>query len=243
MKNYVKKYKTHDVPDGAAHYNADNGCFYNKDKTRIAHSVHDAGEWFDITVTSAALAAIELPEQDLPDWDDAPEWADRLVGIKEFLYWGSAEYYSEVGFYKISGDASKFNHGGLTLGDFELIEMRPIAIEDKEWDGKSFVKAGQECRYAKVGSDNWTNCIVKFSERNCTIIVVSVDGVDKALELPMRFLPIKTAAEIEQEALDKTAFINWVQLSISGIHEDDFNEHEIAACLYEWRLDMPKGEG
>ena len=83
MKNYVKKHAGHDVPDGAAHYNDKNRCFYNKDKTRYYNTECVGNGWTDLNFKAYAENSTELPEQDLPNWDDAPEWADRALSHGE----------------------------------------------------------------------------------------------------------------------------------------------------------------
>jgi len=59
------------------------------------------------------------------DWDSAPEWADRIIGMQCFRYWANAKRYAEVGFFKMSNGSTKFQRGMTTIGEFELIEMRP----------------------------------------------------------------------------------------------------------------------
>ena len=57
-------------------------------------------------------------------WKDAPEWADRLMGFKGFMYWCSVVNFSETEFYRISHEKRKFSTDTFTIGDFKLIEMR-----------------------------------------------------------------------------------------------------------------------
>lgn len=75
------------------------------------------------------------------DWSKAPEWADRVMGIKSYKYWCNVSRYAEFNFYSCSGEYSIFMIGETTIGDMELIEMRT-----DEW------KKGEE-RMDQVGQN------------------------------------------------------------------------------------------
>jgi hypothetical protein len=58
-----------------------------------------------------------------PDWKDAPEWADLLMQLGLEYYWCNVEQFTLAapGYNNIKfGGESK-----LTIGDFQLVEMRP----------------------------------------------------------------------------------------------------------------------
>mgnify|MGYP003690448411 CR=1 FL=1 len=68
-------------------------------------------------------------------WEYAPDWADRLMGFKGFMYWCSVVNFSETEFYKISHEKRKFSTDTFTISDFKLIEMRPEQPElDIKWE-------------------------------------------------------------------------------------------------------------
>ena len=198
-KIYVKKHKGHDVPDGAAHYNDKNRCFYNKDKTRYYNTECVGNGWTDLNFKAYAENSTELPEQDLPNWDDAPEWADGVALApwnNDLMLWFNGDKYQYI-------DALKTD-SVYAMEDDNFIEYhmkRPIAIEDKEWDGKGS-KVGKRVRATAVSSNEWENCLVKFCDKHSDIVVVRFDGhsEDTPLRLPWRFLPLKTAEELEREA-------------------------------------------
>ena len=271
MKNYVKKHKGHDVPDGAEKFLAFHHFLDQPDRHEFYRWVGDSPEYFDYDDKKWAVIsskanydkAIELPEQDLPNWDeqkdlnavwiedkepdricdlsdwyelfgeyyrnlsdsykiekgsdmitvhkrpiaiantpnwdDAPEWADGVALApwnNDLMLWFNGDKYQYI-------DALKTD-SVYAMEDDNFIEYhmkRPIAIEDKEWDGKGS-KVGKRVRATAVSSNEWENCLVKFCDKHSDIVVVRFDGhsEDTPLRLPWRFLPLKTAEELEREA-------------------------------------------
>ena len=269
MKNYVKKHKGHDVPDGMAYFNEDNHCFYNEDRSEYIYAFVIAGGRQCVSDTMAADAAIELPEQeqDLPKWDDAPEWADRLIDIgadrmrvwtdcEQYMYVANGEHYhfrselrqnetrtfSEVGLIEmrpiaetvIPATETVFRNNKDTLGPYEVA---PIAIEDKEWDGKGS-KVGKRVRATAVSSNKWENCLVKFCDKHSDIVVVRFDGhsEDTPLRLPWRFLPLKTAEEVMREMFILDCF-NATPLGKTDSYTEMFGN------MFDLGFTAPKGEG
>ena len=241
-KNYVKKHKGHDVPDGATHYGpkADDypEGFYNINKPSFFCIESD--EWIDDVYL--ADNAIELPEQDLPNWADAPAWADRALSHGEGEPWK----FSDGEFFDCGNTIfGKVKHGGpsvgatewSSVGDFALCEMRPIAIEDKEWDGKGS-KVGKRVRATAVSSNKWENCLVKFCDKHSDIVVVRFDGhsEDTPLRLPWRFLPLKTAEEVMREMFILDCF-NATPLGKTDSYTEMFGN------MFDLGFTAPKGEG
>ena len=230
-KNYVKKHKGHKVPALAAHYNYDNHCFYNKDKTEFRSTIIPGVQWAAVSNPRIANEAIELPEQDLPNWDDAPEWADRLMTCRFVDYWCSAERYTEVG---LNTDSALFKAGGVTIGDLTLIEMRPIAIEDKEW----LPVVGEECQCLliddELGESVFVDVKLLYQFDNGEYAVVRLDTC--ALEYSSEFRPLKTANELKREAFIEACYSN------SKAASNDYMLH-IFEDLYKAGFTAPKEGG
>lgn len=324
MKNYVKKHKGHDVPDGAAYYNDKSRCFFNKDKTKYSPLTLN-GQWFTVSVNSRfSSEAIELPEndevfeiihaeQDLPNWDDAPsdaavwivdndnefpsgfyglaangyhyqsyatantynircvddesitvhkrpiareidwssapEWADRLLGIKSFRYWANVERFAEVGFFSFCTESTKFSIGETTIGDLELIEMRPIAIEVKEW----LPAVGETIRISFEDVDHaWiTRQEMNIDGNDVTLLGITISSKGQRIYTfededgycdcyPHDcFIPIKSMDEAYKEE-----FISWAKGGLSYSLEERAFAYRIIKELADNLKSMPnKGEG
>lgn len=79
MKNYVKKYMGHDVPEGATHYHKGNSTyiesFYLIDGDDVMFSIIGNTEGWERSNTNAPPMAIELPEEPMPS---KAEWAPSV---------------------------------------------------------------------------------------------------------------------------------------------------------------------
>ena len=181
-----------------------------------------------------ALAAIELPEQDLPNWDDAPEWADRLMHTPVCIdYWCNDSKFKEVA--DITNYGSFGVTTGLMLSDMTLIEMRPIAIEDKEW-----LPSGR------------CNHMYDDDRSMETLEEVSVVGIDKDgfyvyqtdrstcyySDPASEFRPLKTAEELKEEAF-KAAVSDAIYKSTST-HYDRLEK--ISSVLFKAGFEPPSGD-
>lgn len=60
------------------------------------------------------------------NWNDAPEWADRLSEYKGFNYWCGGVNFAEEKFYRMASRHAvlKFD-GRVRVNEFKTIEMRP----------------------------------------------------------------------------------------------------------------------
>ena len=264
-KNYVKKHAGHDVPDGMAYFNEDNHCFYNEDRSEYIYAFVIAGGRQCVSDTMAADAAIELPEQeqDLPKWDDAPEWADRLIEIgadrmrvwtdcEQYMYVANREHYhfrselrqnetrtfSEVGLIEMRPIAETVIPATETVfrnnkDTLGPYEVAPIAIEDKEW----LPVVGEEC-LVNSGFD-WGRCFIVGKTKLGNFAYQRKNEVDvKVMNKVENFRPLKTAEELEGESFHLSVID-----ACMGIHNDDFNIDEIASVLFDAGFSAPKGEG
>ena len=164
-------------------------------------------------------------------WEDAPEWADRLMECRFVKYWCSVERFTEAGLNK---DSDLFKIGGVTIGDLSLIEMRPKQQEDNaEW-----VPAGR-CVHIYGGG------VATRQEEDVTIVGIDKDGNyvfqnDKSTcyysDPAIEFRPLKTDEQKKREA-----FYLAVVDACMPIHSDDFNIDEIAGALRHAGFTAPEG--
>ena len=214
-KKYVTEYKGHKVPEGATHYyDCDvNGLqFYKMRKGEVYSCDDHADDWIFCADGGFFSYSVHLPEateQDLPNWDEAPEWADRLMEYKAFKYWCNVSHYSEVGFNKISGSKEKFTVNSMfTIGDFDLIEIRPV--EDKaEWDGKGLPPVGCTCQGLFINDELDSSVYLEvkilyiFAEE-CAVMRLDTHQ----LEYCTYFMPAKTQEEKKREAFIEASYVN-----------------------------------
>ena len=177
------------------------------------------------------------------DWSSAPEWADRLITVglgadawandHQYQYLGGPPMYQ---FYVIGriGDHSK--------KQCELIEMRPIDIEDKEW----LPVVGEECLVEYPYEDG---CFKPFHAKKVTIIgkckdddgsdVFTAHGPNGFIALTtLGFRPLKTAEELKEEAF-KAAVSDAIYKSTST-HYDRLEK--ISSVLFKAGFEPPSGD-
>ena len=227
-KNYVKKHKGHDVPDGATHYYK--GCdtyyeaFYYADGDDVMFFKIGTTAW-DRSNMNMPAQAIELPEQDLTNWDDAPEWADRYV-FSAF----SGNYFFGDGVHVLNAGHKVV----LVHDDIELVEMRPIAT-DKEWlptiNNRCIhiygggLPSRQEEEVFIVGIDKLGNYVFQNDSSECYYSDPSSE-----------FRPLKTAEELERDAFIEAA------VTVMNNSIDDSQAGWVMA-LHKAGFTAPKGEG
>ena len=168
------------------------------------------------------------------DWDSAPEWADRVMGLEDFNYWCSASNYAEFDWHKASGEVRRFEAGCVTIGNFELIEMRPV--EDKvRWVGKGLPPIGCECEALDTLMAHPKYCLVKIKGfYNKQVWLTSEAGVDLVLFTgDLKFRPLKT-----QKEKDRDAFI---ELATNTYYEGTMCT-DMAAALFDAGFTAPKAE-
>lgn len=89
-----------------------------------------------------------------------------------------------------------------TIGEFELIEMRPEVPQ--EWNGKGLPPIGVECEIAKLcDALSWNKGVIDFyGKEKC--IVTFHDGREAAfIRKAIVLRPLKTQQEKDREALEK----------------------------------------
>ena len=221
-KNYVKKHKDHDVPDGATHYGKAHGmykaCFYMMEEGRgLFFNPVLSTEWMVSGHGDIPPHATELPEQDLPNWDDWEGWAkqgdlgavwitDRDdVGLGWFKLNKSSMTYEElhqpIGRIKHRYTDTEEVSGRIT------VHKRPIAIEDKEW----LPEVGEECQIAEsteyLTISHTEGMEVKIysrftDDRGVVLFAfVALNGKQAGVATGLCFKPLKTAEELERESL------------------------------------------
>ena len=241
MKNYVKKHKGHKVPKGATWYQPSQGTYNEGFYKKVD------GDWYFILATKGdkweesfiTNVAVELPEeQDLPNWDDAPEWADRALSHGEGEPWK----FSDGEFFDC-GNAifGVVKHGGpsvgatewASVGDFELIEMRPIAIEDKEW----LPEVGEECEVESDTRDVWKKAMyVGVDSIGSHVFDVERTHLWRIDSIGVLVRPLKTAEELERDAFIEGCF-NATPLGKTDTYVEMFGK------MFDAGFTAPKGEG
>ena len=143
---YVKEYKGLSVPNGATHYSEDGEktTFYRVGAPRVERYCKPLCAADDPWSSCLSNPTNELPkieeEKVLTDtkkeiegaisdaaWKDAPDWADRLMRSDTGNYfWCNIEKYLHLS-RPIGEVPAVFSAAGhsFTIGDFELIQMRP----------------------------------------------------------------------------------------------------------------------
>lgn len=127
MKNYVKKYKGHDVPEGAVYYGPETlssyETFYDKHKIVISRIIHGTrSDFSQLKIKTERTDLIELPTED----ELVPEiggWCESPDGDKLF-YVGTTEHNCHV--FELA------DNDGLTSFD-SLEGFRPIKSEREEF--------------------------------------------------------------------------------------------------------------
>ena len=232
MKNYVKKHKGRDVPDGAAHYNDKNRCFYNKDKTRYYNTECVGNGWTDLNFKAYAENSTELPEQDLPNWDDQPKEGDVWIEVNQGGF--SAGWYRREGDLYISCDGF-VDFAVETAEDEFVINKRPIAI-DKEWlpvVGEEF-----EFNYGPEHERNhWQKSkLIAITDR--FFIYTQEDLAEEEVDQieSVKFRPLKTAEEVMREMFILDCF-NATPLGKTDSYTEMFGN------MFDLGFTAPKGEG
>lgn len=273
-KNYVRKHKGYVIPEGAEKFL--NLCRI-KDGRHEFYKMVDGQIWYfdyDDKVWSKAKGKAnyhkaedlpKLPEQDLPNWDDAPEWADRLMKCRSGGY-----YFSNMEQYFHNSTHDPLIYGardaiGINYDyeDFELIEMRPIAetvipvtetvfrnnkdtlgpyevapiaIEDKEW----LPVVGEECEALDTLMAHPSYCFAKIKGfYNKQVWLTSEAGVELVLFISdLKFRPLKTAEELERDAFAELAFR---RVNVDAKYSKVLNS--IVDQLFDAGFTAPKGEG
>ena len=225
MKNYVKKHKGHDVPEGATHYSPESGdwfeSFFKCRNEKVFGSIAGNHKKWIVLDKPLPESAIELPEQDLPNWDDAPEWADRLMRSPAgYMFFCNVEKYTATeGLDRLSTPIIfGLSRDLYTIGEFELIEMRPIAIEDKEW----LPKVGEKIIICFDDADNeaLNDNELRIDGSEVSFIGSVVNSVGETIFVfedddnfsdcyPSEYFnPLKTAEELERDALLECVYHN-----------------------------------
>ena len=200
------------------------------------------GGFVDVDVDCAEHELIvhkrPIAKTDTPNWDDAPEWADRLVCWME-----GVNFFSDSSWF-INNDGRKVLHGGEIAGesdnwwcdykDCELIEMRPIAIEDKEW----LPTNGEWCQHKYEGKYEDV-FIVGLSKGNYFVYQNSKSDCYYTDEADY-FRPLKTAEELERDRVEKLL----LSLKPDLMPEDTEKYFQIyIEDLLDNGFTAPKGEG
>ena len=218
----VKPYLGHDVPKGARYYTqaAKDQAVYFYDRNCMPIGSKSA-----FVIHHSEL--VELPEEEAkPDWDNAPEWADRVMSLGSFNYWCSVSNYAEFDWYKVSGEERRFEAGGVTIGDFELIEMRP-EVKPEVWVPSS----GKNCE--AFHKNSWAKCFYVGVDVNGEH-VYQVDSEFAMYGNRLNiFRPLKTQEEIEREAFEMEAF---------KLFETGMSCHTLVKLMSSARFTAPKGD-
>ncbi|MEH6451265.1 MAG: hypothetical protein V7765_21565 [Oleispira sp.] len=167
-------------------------------------------------------------------WEDAPEWADRLMECRFVKYWCSVERYTEVGLNK---DSDLFKIGGVTIGDLSLIEMRPEQQEDNAgW----LPVVGEECevKYFHESEYKWEKCFVIGNTKDDKCFVINVyhdDSLHFAFKQSgsLEFRPLKTDEQKDKEAFDLKAY---------KVYRSCMTYNEFATALFKAGFTAPEGE-
>ena len=251
MMSKVKTYLGHNVPDGATHYHKGNSTyiesFYLLDGENVMFSTIGNTKGWERSNMYMPPVAIELPEEETkPDWDSAP--TDTAVWIDDNNPNSGNDFSGWFEFDKHNERYSSSDRGGnlsTLFRDKYTVHHRP-EIKPEVWDGKGLPPVGAVCEMVcsqyndneapEYGHDGLKVEIVSY-KNNMAVFIYENDGEWYASlsDNYKHFRPLKT-----QEEKDREAFIEWVSHAIGGIHKDDFNKHEISACLYEMRSSMPK---
>lgn len=237
----VKTYLGHDVPEGATHHSDGSplDLFYRFNSHKEAFYFN--GKWLRSNACAVYIKdnIIELPEEETKqDWDDAPEWADRLMQSKNgSLFFCSVEKYiltngTNSPYATITFGATSDSY---TIGEFKLIEMRQ-EIKPQVW----MPAVGDECEVLILSQNTekkWLKNTPAYLGRALAIMISAnggewCHGIDQ-----IQFRPLKT-----QEEIDREEFKARVEKILSGIHKDDFTPREAAAVLDECGFEMPRGD-
>lgn len=175
-----------------------------------------------------------------PDWNEAPEWADRVMGLEGFNYWCSVSNYAEFDWYKVSGEERRFEVRGVTIGDFELIEMRP-EIKPEVWDD-GLPPVGCECEVSN--HDNiFEKCVILFMGKEmCVVNHPQFRAIEQHYHLnSVVFRKPKTQEEKDRDAFIERGFlaakesvIGWGEDESTAFLEDLFDDGA--------RFTTPKGD-
>ena len=170
------------------------------------------------------------------DWSSAPEWADRLITVglgadawandHQYQYLGGPPMYQ---FYVIGriGDHSK--------KQCELIEMRPIDIEDKEW----LPEVGEECEVESDTRDVWKKAMyVGVDSIGSHVFDVERTHLWRIDSISVLVRPLKTAEELKEEAF-KAAVSDAIYKSTST-HYDRLEK--ISSVLFKAGFEPPSGD-
>ena len=240
----VSRHKGYVIPEGAEKflnlYRIQNGRheFYKMVDGQIWYFDYDDKVWSKAKGKANYHKAEDLPKlpgQDLPNWDDAPEWADRLGylhSLSEDLMWISMLHIQ----YAEGDQLGEIIENKVHMDKFDIKEMRPIAIEDKEW----LPVVGEEFEF-KYGLDHERNYwqkskLVAITDRffiytQEDLVEEEVDGVKS-----VTFRPLKTKEDLFIEAARPCT-------ENTLLDNDDPEVLAFITNLIDAGFTAPKGEG
>ena len=158
MKKYVKEYKGHKVPEGAAHYLDGNRFFYNADKVLCFDTKRPQEGWRKTIfhgIASEATPLPEAPQEWMPAVGDECECLDRLLAHPRYCFAKVKAFYN--------GQVWLTSEAGVDLVlNIRDVKFRPLKTQ-QEKGREAFIEAAKICTEGTL-LDNDDPEVVAFIE-------------------------------------------------------------------------------
>lgn len=237
-KNYVKKFKGLDVPEGATHFNESNMLYPRAFHDAANGRMFKVGDgWWKVAKGSIPATAVELPVIPQINWDEQPSKDAVWVVDNDGIHASTWHSDSKDGGYKEVNSKNSWSKEAEGRGRITVYRREDCVVDSPEDNNKqkTIFWVAKFDKYGTPWNEDGPHSNASEAEKS-KILLEGMNKNENYIVTSTTFSPLKTKHEKDREA-----FIDGVA-SLFG-ESDDMDIYGLASVMFDLGFTAPKGEG